>query len=178
MIANGRVKTPGLTKNRALLLLAQGFGSGRCRPGPGTWGSVVGLGWTWLLLLPGCAICFYAGAFVAAAVAVWVCGEAERILGQHDPGSVVLDEIVAIPCCFMGALAARTWRGGFPGGEFIGDFHPWWLVPAGFVLFRIFDIAKPWPVRQVQVLPRGWGIVADDLVAAVWVNLALLPFVV
>lgn len=163
--------------NRALLLLAQGFGSGRCRPGPGTWGSLVGLGWTWLLLLPGCAVCFYAGALVAAAAAVWVCGVAERLLRQHDPGSVVLDEIVAIPCCFIGVLAVRTWRSGFPGGEFLSDFHPGWLVPAVFVLFRIFDIAKPWPVRQVQCLPRGWGIVADDLVAAVWVNAVLLPFV-
>ena len=48
-------------------------------------------------------------------------------------------------------------------------------MPGVFGLFRLFDIWKPWPVRHSQRLPGGWGVVADDLLAAVWVNLVLLP---
>lgn len=168
--------------SKLVLWLAEGCGSGRLRPAPGTWGSIVGAGWFLLVLVPGSALVFGLGTVVAALLAVWLCGEAERILGRHDPGSVVLDEIVAIPVCFVPLLVAQWHRtGSFPDAAHFLRAWPWWTVPAGFALFRLFDIWKPWPVRQVQRLPGGWGVVVDDLLAAGWVavvaglGLALVP---
>ncbi len=159
-------------RDRLTLLLAEGLGSGRLRPAPGTWGSVVGVLWFLVLLLPGSVFFFGAGVVVSCVAAVWVCGEAERILGRHDPGSVVLDEIVAIPLCCVSLLYGHGRGGvGFPDAAgFLREF-PWWTLVVVFAAFRLFDIWKPWPVRQVQGLPGGWGVVADDLLAALWVNI-------
>ncbi len=66
-----------------------------------------------------------------------------------DPGAVVLDEIVALPIVFLGAPAI-TWQ----------------VLVAGYLLFRLFDITKPGLVREIENLPGGWGIVADDVAAA------------
>lgn len=163
--------------DRWILLLAQGFGSGRARRAPGTWGSLVGLAWLATLLAPGNTWVFAAGNLAAIAAAVWSAGRAERLLGVQDPGSVVIDEIVAVPLCFVVPLVslATGTPGGFPDLARFLHATPAWLVPAGFGLFRLFDIWKPWPVRQSQRLSGGWGIVADDLLAAAWVNLAFLP---
>jgi phosphatidylglycerophosphatase A len=156
--------------NRAIVFVAQGFGSGWLPKGPGTAGTLVGLIWTWLLMLPGSVTLFWSGAWLGVAVAVWVCGRAETILGAHDPGSVVLDEIVAMPLCFGTLLTVQALGPGFTGPAGFLAGHPAWLVPALFAGFRLFDIWKPWPVRQIQFLPGGWGVVADDVLAAVWVN--------
>jgi phosphatidylglycerophosphatase A len=161
------------------LWIAQGFGIGRIAVAPGTFGSILGLGWLALLLsFKSCAV-FVAGSVAGIAVSVWLCGEAERILGNKDPGSVVLDEIVAIPLCFAGWVAvAGLRRHSFPGPDY---FWAHGLSSIGvFALFRLFDVAKPWPVRQSQVLPGGWGITIDDVLAAIYVNivvLAVFPFV-
>ncbi|MBX3745772.1 MAG: phosphatidylglycerophosphatase A [Verrucomicrobiae bacterium] len=146
--------------------VAEGFGVGRLRVAPGTWGSLLGVGWFLLLLVPGRAWVFAAGCAGAIGAAVWVCGRAERVLGRHDPGSVVLDEIVAVPLCFVPLLAG--W-GAFPGVAAWWGWAPWWWLALGFGLFRVFDIAKPWPVGWLQRWPGGWGIVADDVAAACWV---------
>lgn len=129
-----------------------------------------------LLLLPGRADVFLLGTLLSIAAAIPLCTRAEQLLGRHDPGSVVLDEIVALPLCAAAPLAARTHAAGgdFPDlVAFVGG-SPWWYLPLLFALFRVFDIAKPWPIRAVQALPRGWGVVADDLLAAVWVGVLLL----
>lgn len=160
-----------------MLFVAEGFGSGRIRPAPGTWGSLVGLVWTWLLLTPGSLGGYLIGALSGVGAAVWACGVAERLLGKHDPGSVVLDEIVAVPLCFLVPLYLLAVRGAFPGPGVWADARAWWVGLAGFAAFRFFDIAKPWPVRQVQHLPGGWGIVSDDVLAAGWVNVVLWFFV-
>ena len=104
------------------------------------------------------------------AASVWLCGEGERILREKDPGSVVLDEIAALPICFLPLVAHHWWRTGrLPAMEdFLGG-NNWLITLAVFALFRLFDIAKPWPVRQSQSLPGGWGITVDDVLAAVWV---------
>ena len=108
-------------------------------------------------------------------LSVWLCGEAEIILNETDPGSVVLDEIIAIPVCF----AAWTWHyhlhhGIFPQISNMTQTDWFWILGI-FAAFRFFDIAKPWPVRQSQNLPGGWGVTIDDLLAAVYVNLITLP---
>lgn len=156
--------------NRFVIFLAQGFGSGWLPKGPGTAGTGVGLLWAALLMAPGSLLIFWIGAFAGIGLAVWACGRAERLLGQHDPGSIVLDEIVAVPVCFGTLVTREAMRDGFTGLAGFLDSQPWWLVPVVFGLFRLFDIWKPWPVRQSQVLPGGWGVVTDDLLAAVWVN--------
>ena len=142
-------------KGSAILLwLAQGFGSGRAPFAPGTFGSIVGVLWFLLLAATGYVWIFLLGVLPGLAASVWLCGAGEKILRQKDPGSVVMDEIAAIPICFTGwyvLLIAKT--GTAPTIEaFFGQSH-WVMGIAVFVLFRLFDVSKPWPVRQSQQLP-------------------------
>lgn len=157
------------------LWVAQGFGVGRIPVAPGTFGSVLGVGWFALLLLPGHLWCFIAGICVGFALSVWLCEAGEKALGRKDPGSVVLDEITAIPLCFASWVGLELWRtGAFPGVGTFFSKQNWPLVVGVFALFRLFDVAKPWPVRQTQSLPGGWGITVDDFLAAVYVSLVAL----
>ncbi len=156
------------------LWLAQGFGSGRVPFGPGTWGSLVGLLWFAVLLNFRSPVVFIIGVILSFPLSVWACGEAEKILRETDPGSVVIDEIIAIPICFgvwLGYVFFKT--GVWPGPEYFFSEQKWGMTAAVFVLFRIADISKPWPVRQSQALPRGWGVTVDDVLAALYVNLVL-----
>jgi phosphatidylglycerophosphatase A len=155
------------------LWIAQGFGIGRIPVAPGTFGSILGMAWFAALVYFRSWPIFIIGNAVAIALSIWLCGEAERILGKTDPGSVVLDEIAAIPICFMGWLVVGAlWQGRMPGADY---FCAHWLSSIGiFALFRFFDILKPWPVRQSQKLPGGWGVTIDDLLAAVYVNAVVL----
>jgi phosphatidylglycerophosphatase A len=129
---------------------------GRRMRAPGTWGSAAG---TLYFVL-----CFsymgIAGNLLASAigfyVAVGLCGEAEIRLGRRDPAEVILDEFVAMPLCFLG----WQWIAGTGGLAYIA------LLAAGFCLFRLFDIFKPWVIDSLQELPGGWGVVADDTAAA------------
>ena len=91
---------------------------------------------------------------VGAYIAVALCGEAEFRLGRKDPGEVILDEFVAMPLCFLGWHALR---GPVPDAV---------IFLAGFALFRLYDILKPFGIRRLQDLPAGWGIVIDDTAAA------------
>jgi phosphatidylglycerophosphatase A len=137
--------------------LAFGFGSGLAPRAPGTAGSLVAL-------LPAWA-CFYLPwpwrvAVVAAVIAlgIWICGESARRLGLHDHGGIVLDEIAGV---LLAALA-------MPRNTLF------WLALL-FVLFRVFDIWKPWPIREVDHrLAGGAGIMLDDLMAAVYAAACLL----
>jgi phosphatidylglycerophosphatase A len=156
------------------LWVAQGFGLGRIPFAPGTWGSVLGLGWFGLLLCAHSLVFFAIGTVVGLGLSVWLCGEAEKILKAHDPGSVVLDEIAAIPVCFAGWLMiVGSSGGGLPGPSYFFSKERWVPTLVIFALFRLFDITKPWPVRQSQSLPGGWGVTVDDALAAVYVNLAV-----
>ncbi|MEY4690697.1 MAG: hypothetical protein RIT19_1022 [Verrucomicrobiota bacterium] len=158
--------------DRGFLWLAEGFGSGRLHPGPGTWGSLVGCGWTLVLLV----LPVWTGAIAmigAIVLAVPVCSRAEALIGKPDPGSVVLDEIVAVPLALL-PLKAGELLGLIPSQKLTGgaDAIPWWL--AAFALFRLLDITKPGPVGALQHLPRGWGIVMDDVAAGLITGLLLL----
>ena len=140
---------------------------GRIPFAPGTFGSLVGLP---LSLATGAAAAWMAGqlgqagsmttplvelALIAALglAGIPVCTRAARLLGSKDPGAVVLDEALAVPTVL--ALVPVAARGAA-------------VLAAAFVLFRVFDILKPPPVRQVEALPEGLGIMADDQVAAVF----------
>src|SRR5437764_9096232 len=85
-----------------ILWIAQGFGVGRIPFAPGFFGSLVGVLWFGLLLATGNLWLFATGALAGVALSVWICGAAEKILAQKDPGSLVLDEITALPICFLG----------------------------------------------------------------------------
>jgi phosphatidylglycerophosphatase A len=157
------------------LWIAQGFGAGRIPKAPGTFGSVVGVGWFALLLLTGQFWLFAFGTVAGVALSVWLCGVGEELLKQKDPQSVVLDEITAMPLCFLGwvgLVAAKT--GVLPPMEAFFSAQTWVRVLGVFVLFRLFDVVKPWPVRQSQCLKGGWGVTIDDVLAAAYVNLVLL----
>jgi phosphatidylglycerophosphatase A len=161
-----------------ILFIAQGFGVGRIPFAPGTFGSLVGLGWFAALLATKRYELFLFGALGGVGLSVWVCGAAEKILRQKDPSSVVLDEIIAIPFCFLPWVTSSWLKSGklFTPEVFLSG-HGLLAAAAIFVLFRIFDILKPWPVRQSQRLPGGWGVTVDDLLAAAYVTLLSLLFV-
>lgn len=161
--------------NALLLWLAQGFGIGRIPIAPGTFGSLLGLIWFALLLLPSNLWFLLGGTFFGFAASVRLCEAGEEILNQKDPGSIVLDEIVAIPFCFFSWLMiVLVQTGSLPGPEYFVSERIWPLTLGVFSLFRVFDIWKPWPVRQSQSLPKGWGVTVDDFLAATYVNLVVL----
>lgn len=160
------------------LWLAQGFDVGRIPFAPGTFGSLVGVLWFSLLLVPGSLWLYLIGMLMGLAASVKYCGEAERILGESDPGSVVLDEIAAIPICFLPWVLVELWRlNSMPPVELFFSGNSVWKTICVYVLFRVFDIWKPWPVRQSQNLPGGWGVTADDVLAAVYVAILSLFFI-
>jgi phosphatidylglycerophosphatase A len=158
------------------LWLAQGFDLGRIPFAPGTFGSLAGLLWTAILIVPGSLTIYCAGLVLGLAASVLICGEAERILGEKDPPSVVLDEIAALPLCFLPWVVAETIRQqAMPPVDYFVGARTVWVTVLLFVLFRVFDVAKPWPVHQSQSLPGGWGVTVDDVLAALWVaGLSLL----
>lgn len=139
-----------------VLHLATLGGVGRILPAPGTWGSLLGLGYaaTLFLGLKLGALGVLTLSALASYLAVAICGEAEIRLGRADPGEVILDEFVAMPLCFLGWSQLT-----------LGISHVVVLL-AGFTLFRFFDILKPLGIARLQRWPAGWGVVADDLAAA------------
>lgn len=127
---------------------------GRKLPAPGTWGSLAGLLYFLVFFFEVGFVTNLIFSAIGAYLAVALCGEAEFRLARRDPGEVVLDEFVAMPLCFLG------WR------ALIGPLPPWAVLLVGFALFRLFDIVKPFGIRRLQRLPAGWGVVVDDLAAA------------
>jgi phosphatidylglycerophosphatase A len=157
------------------LWVAQGFGIGRIPVAPGTFGSLLGLAWFGLLLASGHVWILIAGTALGLGLSVWLCGAAEKQLGKKDPGAVVLDEITAMPVCFVSWVALYFLRNGtLPAPQYFVSKHNWLLTVAVFAAFRLFDIWKPWPVRQSQALPGGWGVTIDDVLAAMYVALLVL----
>ena len=160
-----------------ILWFAQGFGIGRLKPAPGTWGTLLGLAWFAALVATGSVMAFFIGILVSIPVSAWACGKAELALRRQDPPSVVLDEIIAVPLCFSAWVLNHVHATDqMPEVSYFLSGNNWLGVIGIFAAFRLFDIWKPWPVRQSQSLPGGWGVTVDDLLAAVYVNLVSLPF--
>ena len=132
------------------------FGAGLGRPGPGTWGStgalLVWAAFVWAVHPSKTAllIALVAGIVSAIALGVPAATIAARESGRHDPGFVVIDEVAGQWIALLGSPA--DWR------------HA--LI--ALVLFRLFDITKPFPARQLERLPEGWGIVFDDVAAGLY----------
>ena len=156
--------------NGLALWVAQGFGIGRIRIMPGTFGTLLGFGWLWLLLWTRHLWLFGLGILAGFALSVWLCGLGERILQKKDPGSVVLDEITAFPLCFL-IWVIKFWSAhhALPSISLFFGERSWYWTAGVFLLFRLFDILKPWPIRGSQSLAGGWGVTVDDFLAALYV---------
>ena len=142
-------KTSRSLSDQFLLLAATGLGLGYAPVAPGTFGSLAGLP-----LALGVQQFSLWGQIVAAGVCfivgIPICSRGAKILGLKDPGAVVFDEIAAFPVVFAGTpLTLKT-------------------AVAGFLLFRLFDVLKPWPASGLEKLPGGLGIMADDFAAALY----------
>lgn len=145
---------PAQKSNRPLaVLVATGFGLGYAPVASGTFGTLLGLPLAWLLgrYLPG-PLLQLAAAFALAALAIPFCDIAERQFGHKDDGRIVADEYLTLPLVCVGLPVAA---------------HPW-LLGLAFLAHRLFDISKPWPARSIQALKGGLGIVADDVIAALY----------
>jgi len=151
---NATAYRPLELRNRVALWIASGGYTGYARIAPGTVGSFVGL----LLYLP------IAGSQVVAQLAVigivlglgvWASDQAEKVLKIVDPRPVVIDEIVGM---WISVL-------------FVPHKISYFL--SAFLLFRLFDVVKPFPAKQAEHLRGGWGIMADDVIAALYTNAVL-----
>ncbi len=146
------------TNNRPALLLATWFGCGYSPVAPGTAGTIGAL----VIAVP---LAIFAGwkpwyfallAIVFLAPAIWSAGVTAEITGRKDPQIVVVDEVIGEWITLAGATTLN-WK------SYLG----------AFLLFRLFDIWKPPPVRQLEALPGGIGIVADDTMAGIYAALVL-----
>jgi len=149
---------PTTLADRIAMLVATGLGAGYGPLVPGTWGSLPGVALAWIVepRLGGWGLATLA--CVVALVGTWAADREARRLGQKDPGRIVVDEVAGqlVTLCFLPATPQ--------------------VLLAGFFLFRVFDIVKPWPARRLEALPGGSGIMADDLMAGLYANLVLQGF--
>jgi len=191
-------------KPRFAYAIATVLGTGYLKPGPGTWGSLVGLliavvshPFTWFYILSqilGVGLAFRSGAIGTAVVlipsiAVWLflallgvktSRQVAEFAGVKDPQFVVIDEVSGVqltlilslapvaPIVFLRPEDAAAFAL-YTGMSILN----WKFLLAGFLLFRLFDIAKPFPCRRLEKLPGGWGIMADAWMAGVYAAICL-----
>lgn len=151
------------------------FGVGYLPLAPGTWGSLVAVGIYVLLanifsayrFAPGSSGSEFMIAAIHAAIliafllfillGIWAAGRSTQLFGDLDPSQAVVDEVIGQLIVFL----------------FIPFTSSWWLIGAGFLFFRLFDIWKPYPIDYLQVLPGGIGVCADDILAGVYAGVCL-----
>jgi phosphatidylglycerophosphatase A len=131
--------------------LATCFGIGWLPRAPGTFASAAALVAGWLLIRLGWPA-LVIGAVLASVSGIWACGMHARKVGLYDPSECVLDEV------------AGQWIALFPVAV-SGRVQDWRLYILAFLLFRLFDIFKPWPISAAERLPGGYGVMMDDIVA-------------
>lgn len=138
-----------------VVLLATGCYAGYVPVAPGTFGTLVAVPLCYLLSMLGL---FEGMLFIVvfAGFSVWIAGKAEKIFNKKDSGLIVIDEMAGLLVTLF--------------------LIPWSTksVVAGFLLFRLMDIFKPFPIKRLETrLPGGWGVVGDDLLAGVYANIVL-----
>lgn len=166
-----------VTARDTLALAIATCGVGYAPIAPGTWGSAVGVGLYLLARAASWQITVYASAhglsvtplesfrtslvliFLIAltAVGIWAATRAEPLLGRKDPGPVVIDEVVGQLITFLFVPFNAGWR----------------VVIVGFLMFRLFDIWKPYPIRRLEALESGLGIMADDVLAGIYAAIVM-----
>jgi phosphatidylglycerophosphatase A len=170
---NDRASTVPATGKKTLWAWTVGtfFGAGLLKPGPGTWGSVAAtLLWYAIAIpferhtIPGeesfglilVALVTLLAAILATAIGIPAATRVAKESGREDPGHVVIDEV------------AGQWL------TLVVCKPDWQHAVLALALFRLFDITKPWPIRKLEALPGGWGIMLDDLAAGLFGLVALL----
>lgn len=159
-------KTLTATQRHALLAtpagwVACGFGSGLAPIAQGTFGSLAAI-LPWLWLREGSLPLNVLVIVIGFAIGVWACDVAGRAVGVDDHRSLVWDEFIGQWIALLPALRA-----------------PWWAIVAGFVLFRLFDVWKPWPIRYLdRHLKGGLGVMVDDVVAGIFAALVLAALLI
>lgn len=149
------------------VIIATGGGAGFAPIAPGTWGSLVGL-----LIAYGLIAAFKQNvallqnllivvSVVLAWVGIWAGTRAESVFGKKDSGQIVIDEVCGQVITFVFIAPFLPLIGKF-GGQW-----QWWLIP-GFLLFRAFDIFKPFPINGLQSLTGGVGVMMDDVIAGIY----------
>jgi phosphatidylglycerophosphatase A len=140
--------------------LAFGLGSGAAPYAPGTFGTLAAIPvYLLLMLLPLWA--YLVMVVLMAVIGIWFCDVTSKDLGVHDHSGIVWDEFVGY---FITMIAAPV---------------SWVWIVVGFLLFRFFDIVKPWPIRRVdRHVMGGWGIMLDDILAGVYAGVVLQIVVV
>lgn len=135
--------------------LAFGLGSGAAPYAPGTFGTLAAIPiYLLLMLLPLWA--YLVLVVFMTLIGIWLCDVTSKDLGVHDHSGIVWDEFVGY---FITMIAAPV---------------SWVWIVVGFVLFRFFDIVKPWPIRRVdRHVMGGWGIMLDDILAGVYAGVVL-----
>ena len=151
--------TPKQILSDPVLFLAFGFGSGLAKKAPGTLGTLAAVPVYWLFAQTN--IFVYSLLTVAVTITgIWICGIAAEKLGEHDFGGIVWDEIAGYLITMW--LVPFTWQ----------------AMVIGFLLFRVFDIIKPWPIKWVdQRVGGGFGIMLDDVLAGVFAGILALLFI-
>ena len=139
-----------LSLKNPIHFLALGFGSGLAAKAPGTFGTIAAV--PVVLLMAPLSLSWYIGLTVLSVlIGIYICDKAAKDMGVHDHGAIVWDEVAGLMITMIAAPAG--WQ---------------WLV-AGFVLFRFFDILKPWPIRWLDAkVHGGFGIMIDDVLAGVF----------
>ena len=153
MAPEGRGGTTG--RGRVAMAVATCFGVGRAPIAPGTAGSVPGVALAFVLAYTAGPWAVVLGLVAVAALGTWAADAASRRLGHPDPAPVVVDEVAGQMLTLL--FVPLTWQ----------------ALVLGFLLFRVFDILKPFPANALERLPGGAGIMADDLAAGIYGNLLL-----
>jgi phosphatidylglycerophosphatase A len=185
----------GKRKPSVSLAIATAFGLGYLPKAPGTWGSVAGILLSWVLLklwphislwgqgprlwnipVPYGLVAVTTTTLVGL-VGLWAADRSAQYVGVKDPQFVVVDEVSGqmIATLFTMGATERYLDGmtGFHSGFWWHGDPNWKYLLLGFILFRVFDIWKPFPARQAESLPGGLGIMADDWIAGIYAALGL-----
>lgn len=142
-----------------ILFLAFGFGSGLAKKAPGTFGTLAAIPVYWVFAQADLLV-YSLLTLIVTVAGVWICGISAEKLGEHDFGGIVWDEIAGFLITMW--LVPLTWQ----------------TIIAGFILFRFFDILKPWPIKWLdRQVKGGFGIMIDDVLAGFFAGGLLLLFV-
>jgi phosphatidylglycerophosphatase A len=190
---------PPREKPRVSYLVATWFGLGYLPKAPGTWGSLAGVFLSWIIIrlaphdalfptnfhdpnhlflnywvswnITGC--CWLA----VAGLGVWTASRVAKFSAVKDPQFVVIDEVSGQMYALLLGIASTVRYSdemtNFASGYWWHGSVRWTVLLAGFLLFRLFDIWKPFPIRHLEKLPGGWGIMADDWLAGIYAAILL-----
>ena len=132
-------------------------GCGLLQPGPGTWGTIGAMPFGIILLMFGGVPALLVAIVLAFALGIWASGHIEQMVREKDSGMIVIDEVVGVWIALIPAILT---------GPAVGTV---------FILFRIFDILKPWPISFLdKKCPGAWGVMLDDVLAGIYAALIMI----